>query len=211
MVIRTALVAKTQKDIRAQPHLSGHLDIPGLVFGDEFLKLLDVFRGLRLNYREHFRSFDWQASSQEYALDIREGHMVSYPLFSGYLVKNSFPNRSAAQRPVLAANSERVYAAEQAPVGACVSLRESGNGSPGRNPIRASGLVSGWKWRGGPRRTPEGERPSRESARHAGPPLSWKTSGRTDIGSRRARRAESCIAPNMSPRTGSRLSWLTSE
>src|SRR3989442_59574 len=91
MVIRTALVAKTQKDIRAQPHLSGHLDIPGLVFGDEFLKLLDVFRGLRLNYREHFRSFDWQASSQEYALDIREGHMVSYPPLFGLSCQELLP------------------------------------------------------------------------------------------------------------------------
>src|SRR5881296_3699868 len=50
---QTVLVVKIWKGIHVRPHLARHLDIPRLVFGDEFLKLLDMFRGLRLNDLEH--------------------------------------------------------------------------------------------------------------------------------------------------------------
>src|SRR5438445_346866 len=66
------MVAKLQKDVFAQSHLAGHLDVPGLVFGDEFLKLLDVFWGLCLNYREHFLSVNRQAGFSRIPCSVLE-------------------------------------------------------------------------------------------------------------------------------------------
>src|SRR2546426_3238480 len=72
----TFLVPKIQKRIHVESQPSIHPNIPSLVFGSEFLKPLNLFLGVGLDYCEHLRPCKEASYPRRMRAPYLEGHKV---------------------------------------------------------------------------------------------------------------------------------------